>query len=65
MAGYGLANNLIGQEVFSASIIMLLVTTMVTPPLVRLTFPRPTRAVAEVTVEETIAGPPEEADGAR
>jgi hypothetical protein len=38
---------------------MVLVTTMVTPPLLRLTFPRrlPTRAV----VEETIAGPPEEA----
>src|SRR5688572_21161794 len=61
VAGYGLANNLIGREVFSASVIMVLVTTMVTPPLLRLTFPAPTRRVEEVTVEETIAGPPEEA----
>ena len=65
IAGYGLANNLIGQEVFSASVIMVLVTTMVTPPLLRLTFPTPARPVAEVNVEETIAGPPEEADNAR
>jgi Kef-type K+ transport system membrane component KefB len=65
VAGYGLANNLIGQEVFSASVIMVLATTMVTPPLLRLTFPRPTHRVAEVTVEETVAGPPEETEDAR
>jgi Kef-type K+ transport system membrane component KefB len=65
VAGYGLANGLIGREVFSASVIMVLVTTMVTPPLLRLTFPRPTRPVPEVTVEETIAGRPDEADHAR
>ena len=41
VAGYGLANGLIGRDVFSASVIMVLVTTMVTPPLLRLTFPRP------------------------
>ena len=40
IAGYGLANGLIGLDVFSASVIMVLVTTMVTPPLLRLTFPR-------------------------
>jgi Kef-type K+ transport system membrane component KefB len=40
VAGYGLANGLIGQPVFSASVIMVLVTTMVTPPLLRVTFPR-------------------------
>ena len=58
VAGYGLTHNIIGREVFSAAVVMVLVTTMVTPPLLRLTFPRrrPTRA----TVEETIAGPPEE-----
>jgi Kef-type K+ transport system membrane component KefB len=53
VAGYGLANGLIGQQVFSAAVIVVLVTTMVTPPLLRLTFPR--RAFAgDATVEETI-----------
>jgi Kef-type K+ transport system membrane component KefB len=65
VAGYGLANGLIGQQVFSASVIMVLVTTMVTPPLLRLTFPQAERAVTELRVEETIAGPPEETDDAR
>jgi Kef-type K+ transport system membrane component KefB len=65
VAGYGLANGLIGQEVFSASVIMVLVTTMVTPPLLRLTFPARKREAADVTVEETIAGPPEEAGHSR
>lgn len=63
VAGYGLANGLIGSDVFSASVIMVLATTMVTPPLLRLTFPR--RPGRRVPVEETIAGPPEEANGAR
>jgi hypothetical protein len=40
---------------------MVLVTTMVTPPLLRLTFPRGPRE--EGVVEETIGGPPEEAEG--
>jgi Kef-type K+ transport system membrane component KefB len=40
VAGYGLANGIIGRDVFSASVIMVLVTTMVTPPLLRLTFPQ-------------------------
>jgi Kef-type K+ transport system membrane component KefB len=64
VAGYGLANHLIGRDVFSASVIMVLVTTMVTPPLLRMAFPRHAPA-AVVTVEETIAGPPEEAEEAR
>ncbi|HSL23351.1 MAG TPA: cation:proton antiporter [Vicinamibacterales bacterium] len=59
VAGYGLANGLIGRDVFSASVIMVLVTTMVTPPLLKLAFP--SAAVREAPlVEETIAGPPEE-----
>ena len=58
VAGYGLANGLIGSDVFSASVVMVLVTTMVTPPLMRLVFPR--HAFVPATVEETIAGPPEE-----
>jgi Kef-type K+ transport system membrane component KefB len=57
VAGYGLANGLIGQQVFSASVIMVLVTTMVTPPLLRLTFPR--RALkGHVTIEETVGHRP-------
>ena len=58
VAGYGLANGLIGSDVFSASVVMVLVTTMVTPPLMRLVFPR--HAFVAATVEETIAGPPED-----
>ena len=63
VAGYGLANNLIGNEVFSASVIMVLVTTMVTPPLLRSVFPR--RAGRDVVLEETIAHRPETIKAAR
>lgn len=59
VAGYGLTNGLIDRDVFSASVIMVLVTTMVTPPLLKLTFPSARRREAQI-VEETIAGPPEE-----
>jgi Kef-type K+ transport system membrane component KefB len=59
VAGYGLRNQIIGRDVFSAAVVTVLVTTMVTPPLLRLTFPRGRRT--EAMVEETIAGPPEEA----
>jgi len=38
IAGYGLSNGIIGVEVFSMSVIMVLATTMVTPPLLRLAF---------------------------
>jgi Kef-type K+ transport system membrane component KefB len=60
VASYGLAHDIIGVDVFSASVIMVLATTMVTPPLLRLTFPRGPRAPQRI-VEETVAGPPEEA----
>jgi Kef-type K+ transport system membrane component KefB len=56
VAGYGLSNGLIGRDVFSASVIMVLATTMVTPPLLRFLFPR--RDTRMVVVEEAIAGPP-------
>jgi Kef-type K+ transport system membrane component KefB len=56
VAGYGLANGLIGRDVFSASVIVVLVTTMVTPPLLRLVFPP--RHHVTATVEETIAHAP-------
>jgi Kef-type K+ transport system membrane component KefB len=58
VAGYGLANGIIARDIFSASIIVVLATTMVTPPLLRLVFPY--RRPHHVAVEETIAGPPEE-----
>ena len=57
VAGYGLANGLIAQPVFSAAVIMVLVTTMVTPPLLRLTFPR-RLLTGDATVEETVAHVP-------
>lgn len=40
VAGVGLASGVIDQEIFSIMIIMVLVTTMVTPLLLRLVFPR-------------------------
>jgi Kef-type K+ transport system membrane component KefB len=55
VAGYGLSNGLIQRDVFSASVIMVLATTMVTPPLLRFLFPR--RRPHPVVVEETVAGP--------
>jgi Kef-type K+ transport system membrane component KefB len=60
VAGYGLSHAIIGRDIFSAAVVMVLATTMVTPSLLRLTFParQRTRAV----VEETIAGPPDEAE---
>jgi Kef-type K+ transport system membrane component KefB len=63
VASYGLTNGLIGQDVFSASVLMVLATTMVTPLLLRQTFPA--RPGTRVPVEETIAGPPEETEALR
>ena len=60
VAGYGLANGLIGQPVFSASVIMVLVTTMVTPPLLRWTFPR-RPFPGDAVVEESIGHRPRDA----
>ena len=60
VAGYGLAAGIIGSDVFSAAVVMVLATTMVAPPLMRLVFPR--HAFVPATVEETIAGPPEEGE---
>ena len=57
VAGYGLAHGLIGRDVFSASVIMVLATTMVTPPLMRLVFPK--RAGTDTAMEETIGHRPE------
>jgi Kef-type K+ transport system membrane component KefB len=60
IASYGLTHAIIGRNVFSASVIMVLATTMLTPPLLRLTFPRGGPRGTRF-VEETVAGPPQEA----
>jgi Kef-type K+ transport system membrane component KefB len=59
VAGYGLANGIIGRDVFSASVIVVLATTMVTPPLLRLAFPRKA-AIHGVVVEESVGSPGED-----
>jgi Kef-type K+ transport system membrane component KefB len=48
VAGYGLTHGVIGRDVFSAAVLMVLATTMVTPPLLRLAYPRagPSKHVA-------------------
>lgn len=54
IAGYGLAHQIISQDIFSAMIIMVLVTTMVTPLLLRSVFPKVIETPAE-HVYESIA----------
>jgi len=58
VAGYGLAEGLIGRDVFSAAVLVVLATTMATPPLLRLVFPP--HEIGHVVIEETIAGRPPE-----
>jgi Na+:H+ antiporter len=58
VAGYGLAEGLIGRDVFSASVLVVLATTMATPPLLRLVFPL--HGMGHIVIEETIAGSPPE-----
>jgi len=43
VAGYGLAHGLIGGDIFSVMVLMILITTMITPLGLRLVFPRSTR----------------------
>jgi Kef-type K+ transport system membrane component KefB len=40
IAGYGLSRGVIGREVFSASVLVVLATTLITPPLLRMAYPR-------------------------
>jgi Kef-type K+ transport system membrane component KefB len=63
VAGYGLSNGIIGRDVFSASVVMVLATTMVTPPLLRLTFPRRHGAAGAVAEEEIHAARPTKTGG--
>jgi Na+:H+ antiporter len=58
VAGYGLTEGLIGRDVFSAAVLVVLATTMATPPLLRIVFPP--HEIGRVVIEETIAGPPPE-----
>jgi Kef-type K+ transport system membrane component KefB len=60
VAGYGLASGIIGPEIFSAAVVMVLATTMVAPPLMRLVFPP--HVFVPAVVEETVAGPPEKTE---
>ncbi len=48
VAGYGLAHGIIGNDVFSVMVLMVLVTTMITPVWLRYVFPK---------VEEDVAAP--------
>jgi Kef-type K+ transport system membrane component KefB len=52
VAGYGLVEGLIGRDVFSASVLVVLATTMATLPLLRLVFPP--HEMRHVAIEETI-----------
>jgi Kef-type K+ transport system membrane component KefB len=40
VAGYGLGHSIIQKDIFSAMVIMVLATTLVTPPLLRMAFPK-------------------------
>ena len=59
VAGYGLSHGVIGQDVFSAAVIMVLATTMITPPLLRLVYPN-VRRRRHIAVEEAFTGIPDE-----
>jgi Kef-type K+ transport system membrane component KefB len=59
VAGYGLSHGVIAQDVFSAAVLMVLATTMITPPLLRLAYPRVVHRT-HVAVEEAFTGIPEE-----
>jgi len=61
VAGVGLASGVINQEVFSIMVIMVLVTTMVTPLLLRLVFPQTTEEQG-IEIFESIAGVDDEAE---
>ena len=59
VAGYGLSHGVIGRDVFSAVVIVVLGTTMITPPLLRLVYPTvPTRP--HVAVEEAFTAIPDD-----
>lgn len=59
VAGYGLSHGVIGQDVFSAVVIVVLGTTMITPPLLRLAYPKVTTH-PRVAVEEAFTAIPDD-----
>jgi len=55
VAGYGLAAGVIERDVFSVMVVMVLVTTMVTPVLLRRVFPRGPAAPGTTRIVESIS----------
>jgi Kef-type K+ transport system membrane component KefB len=58
VAGYGLSHGIVGPNVFSATVMMVLTTTVITPPLLRLTFPKARRQPV-VVLEEAVTSIPD------
>ena len=63
VAGYALEIGVIGQEIFSAAVVMVLATTVIVPPLMRMLFPR--HGHVSALVEEMSAGPADERRSSR
>jgi Kef-type K+ transport system membrane component KefB len=63
VAGYGLSQGVVPPDVFSATVLVVLATTMVTPPLLRLAYPSVARH-EHVAVEEAFTTIPSEVRGA-
>jgi Kef-type K+ transport system membrane component KefB len=57
VAAVGISNGLIGEPVFAVTVVMVLVTTLVTPPLLRLVFHLPQQA--EVVEQSATPSPSE------
>ena len=55
VAIYGLAHGIIGNDIFSAMVLMVLVTTMITPILLRFVFPRGLPEAEAPGVYESVA----------
>ncbi len=53
MAGVGISRGIIGQDIFSVMVLMVLVTTMITPLMLRYVFP-PVAKEARADVFESI-----------
>jgi Kef-type K+ transport system membrane component KefB len=56
IAGYGLAHGVVDERVFSAAVLTVLATTMVTPPLLRLAYPRAPRQAGPAGLPELAGG---------
>jgi Kef-type K+ transport system membrane component KefB len=55
VAGYGLAHGIIGNDIFSSMVLMVLVTTMITPIGLRFVFPRGHGETQAPGVHESVA----------